>query len=141
MKGNNMAKANNKLVTDKFLQQRANSAIKQGYPKQRWVYFCERLIQMGFRIFLYEARQTCSKYITVALDGASYRYKVRFSDHKPIQRREMAGDCDFFVGVTNLGTTTTTHALQAVADYFASQPGVCKSQSGIFYFSQEKETS
>lgn len=44
--------------------------------------------------------------------------RVRFSNHKPIERREDAGDCDFFVGVANRKTTTTAQALEAVRWFF-----------------------
>lgn len=88
-----------------------------GFPKQKWVKFCEILLSEGYELSLYEARRTVSKYVTVGRKGAK-PFKVRFSNHRPIAQREDAGDCDFFVGVTNRTVTTTTQALAAVRAHF-----------------------
>lgn len=112
-------KATNMAVTAAFLQQRYERSAKLGFQKQRWIEFCERLIADGFSLTLYEARRTASKYITVTKGGRSF--KVRFSNHKPIKGRELAGDCDFFVGMTHTGTRTTHDALAAVAQHFAQE--------------------
>jgi len=91
-----------------------------GYPKQKWVIFCEVLIAAGFRLNLYEARQTESKYITVTRKGEERSYKVRFSSHRPnIQKDD---PCDFFVGYSSRGITTTEQALAAVRDFFEKEP-------------------
>jgi len=87
-----------------------------GLSSWGWVEFCEISIRRGFDVYLYEAKHTASKYITLFRNGRSF--KVRFSNHRPIARRELAGDCDFFVGVTNLSVTTTGDALRAVAQHF-----------------------
>lgn len=81
-------------------------------------------MRLGFTIELYEARQTKSKYCTVKRDVKSF--KVRFSDHKPIYHREMQGDCDFFVGVTNTGSRNTHDAINATCNFFGVQriPGI-----------------
>jgi hypothetical protein len=89
------------------------------FPKQKWVEFCEALLKEGYWLTLYEARQTYSKYITVRKAGHS-PFKVRFSNHKPIKSRELSGDCDFFVGVTNLGIANTQMALSAVRKHFST---------------------
>ena len=108
-------KVSDLTVTQQFLSSRWPAGSI--YPKQKWVEFCETLLREGYVLSLYEARQTYSKYITVRKAGRS-PFKVRFSNHKPIQSRELAGDCDFFVGVTNLGVTNTAMALQAVRRHF-----------------------
>ena len=109
-------KKNGGRVTLEFLQERAERSMAAGYTKQKWIEFCETLLAEGYEIRLYEARQTVSKYVTVSRDGHSF--KVRFSNHKPIARREDAGDRDFFVGVANRKTTTTAQALEAVRWFF-----------------------
>jgi hypothetical protein len=87
-------KATNKIVTLDYLKGRAEGLIAAGFNKSKWITFCEEMMRLGFTVELYEARQTKSKYCTVMRNGK--RYKVRFSDHKPIYHREMKGDCDFF---------------------------------------------
>ena len=117
----NTAKATNEAVTMPLLDQRSRALQKAGYDKPKWIGFCELLLGHGYSLSLYEARQTFSKYITVSKPGWP-SYKVRFSNHKPIYQRELAGDCDFFVGVTNIRVTNTAQALAAVAAHFDNQP-------------------
>lgn len=111
-------KASNLRVTTDFLGARAERLALMGYRKPRWVEFCEFTLRAGWTVSLYEARHTRSKYITVS-DGRR-SFKVRFSDHKPIKHREIGGDCDFFVGVTHLGVTTTGDAVRAVRAFFGA---------------------
>jgi hypothetical protein len=109
-------KMNDERVTVEFLQHRAKALEEKGYPKAKWIEFCERLMAHGYSMRLYEARQTFSKYITVmARNGRSV--KIRFSNHKPIKARELANDCDFFVGITHTGTRTTADALAFVKEH------------------------
>jgi hypothetical protein len=99
-----------------YLHKRASASTSKGYSKQKWIIFCETMIENGLECSLYEARKTLSKYITVSLCGRSYT--VRFSNHKPIKAREIEGHCDFFVGVTNTGVRTTADAIKAVFSFF-----------------------
>lgn len=110
------AKARNDRLTEDYLANRAARSASLGYSKPKWVEFCEVALRRGLDVYLYEARHTASKYVTLRKGGKAY--KVRFSNHKPIQAREAGGDCDFFVGVTNLAVTTTGDALRAVMAYF-----------------------
>jgi hypothetical protein len=113
-------KATNAKVTPKFLELRYEMARVKGYEqKAKWIVFCEILLAAGFKLSIYEARQTVSKYITVS-DG-NQSFKVRFSNHRPIKHRELAGDCDFFVGWTHTGVRTTEQALEAVAAFFGTE--------------------
>lgn len=41
-----------------------------------------------------------------------------FPCHKPILHRETSGDCDFFVGRTNLGVRNTDDAIKATLEFF-----------------------
>ena len=109
----------NAPITPDLLEFRVKRAMSSGFGKQKWVEFCETLLSEGFTLTLYEARKTFSKYITVKKPGVKRKsFKVRFSNHKPIKQRELAGDCDFFVGITHTGVTTTKDALAAVRGFF-----------------------
>lgn len=115
-------KVTNELLTLDYLKGRAEGLATAGYPKPKWIYFCEEILCMGFIVELYEARQTKSKYITVRQqNNRSRSFKVRFSDHKPIHHREIAGDCDFFVGHTHTGIRNTNDAINAVCNFFQVQ--------------------
>lgn len=107
------------LITPRMLQERVAWCKRLGYNKPKWVYFCDQLIRLGLTVYLYEARQTRSKYITV--QRGDKKFKVRFSDHKPIAHREQRGDCDFFVGITNKTRHTTEDAIRATLEYFNGQ--------------------
>lgn len=106
-------KARNMKVTYPYLDQRAAILKDSGYPVSKWITFCETLLDNGFQVYLYEAKETKSKYVTVKKHYKEYR--VRFSDHKPNKIRELQGDCDFFVGITHTGVRTTADALVAVS--------------------------
>lgn len=110
-------KATDLKVTKGFLDERHKRVEALGYNKQKWVQFCEIMLEKGFVLTLYEARRTFSKYITVR-DENRATFKVRFSNHKPIPQREANGDCDFFVGVTNSGVSTWRDAVYATLKYF-----------------------
>ncbi|QSY98605.1 hypothetical protein J2J97_32390 (plasmid) [Rhizobium bangladeshense] len=110
-------KATNLRLDAQYLADRTRALERVGYPKAKWIGFCELMLTFALQVELYEARQTVSKYVTLT-DGSGKRYKVRFSNHKPIHAREVGGDCDFFVGVTHLGVTTTTQAIAAALAYF-----------------------
>lgn len=117
-----MPKATHKRINQDFLDQRVSQAEAKGYGKAKWIEFCEKMMAEGYYLKLYEARKTVSKYITVIKpDDPSHKFKVRFSNHRPIKHREVSGDCDFFVGVTNLGVTTTEMAIEATLQFF-TQP-------------------
>jgi hypothetical protein len=110
-------KATNLRIDAQYLADRAIALERAGYPKSKWIGFCELMLTYDLTVELYEARQTVSKYVTLT-NGNGRRYKVRFSNHRPIHARELGGDCDFFVGVTNLRVTTTEHAVAAALAHF-----------------------
>ncbi len=109
-------KAKNLKVTAQFLYERGQRSVRAGYEIQRWVWFCGEMLTRGFEVLLYEAKHTNSKYVTVI--KGDRRFKVRFSDHKPIPFRESSGDCDFFVGHTNKRITNSSQALEATLKFF-----------------------
>lgn len=113
-------KACNRILDQGYLTGRKEGLIAAGYEDTpKWITFCETLLTDGYTLSLYEAKKTYSKYITVI--RGQKQFKVRFSNHKPILYRELRGDCDFFVGVTNLKTTNTAMALAAVRSFFQGQ--------------------
>jgi hypothetical protein len=110
-------KVTNQLLTLEYLDAR----ITQKFGPAKWMQFARHFIETGFDVELYEARQTVSKYLTViSKDGR--KYKVRFSNHAPILEREINGDCDYFVGRTNLRVTTTDMAIINTELFFARSP-------------------
>lgn len=112
------AKANNRVINQDFLNNRIAYSKKLGYGKQKWVEFCEVMLGNSYEVKLYEARKSVSKYITVTCLKTKNSFKVRFSNHKPIKFKEKNGDCDFFVGRTNLGISTTDQAIEATLNFF-----------------------
>ena len=115
-------KATHRKLDKKYLTGRAIACEKAGWAVPKWIQFCQKFLELGYDVYLYEARQTVSKYVTVAksFDGALHQYyfKVRFSDHKPNRHREAKQDCYFFVGKTNYACTTTADAISATLAYF-----------------------
>ncbi len=111
-----MRKHNGGYLSKSTIEKRVEKAIASWYSKPKWIEFCEHFMEKGFKIRLYEARKTVSKYVTV--QKGSKEFKVRFSNHKPIHQREMMGDCDFFVGVTHTGVRTTSMAIDEVTKFF-----------------------
>lgn len=100
------------------LHEACERAERNGYPRPRWAQFALKLIGQGYKVHCYQAQRTVSRYLTIRKDGDKRRYKVRFSNHKPIPERELKKDCDFFVGVTNTGVRNTETALKAVQTFF-----------------------
>jgi len=112
-------KSGGALVTRGFIQ-----GVKENYPKEypipKYLLFCERALDQGFTVWLYRPKSGgVSKYVTVK--SGNKRYKVRFSNHKPIAYKEAHGDCDFFVGVTNFKVTNTEMAWEAMLKYFGKE--------------------
>jgi hypothetical protein len=104
------------LLTHDYLQFRIACAINAGWPKAKWMEFCEAMLALGFELTLYEAKSTVSKYITVW--DRTRSFKVRYSNHKPAWHREREMDCDFFVGKCNFGTWNTAQAIAAAKEHF-----------------------
>lgn len=114
-----IVKMRNDPITPEFLKFRADVTKNAGYSKPRWIEFSETLLERGYILKIYEAKRTVSKYITISNDKGK-SFKVRFSNHLPIKARELEGDCDYFVGVTNLRTTNYRMALMAVNEFFGA---------------------
>lgn len=88
------------------------------YPFPKYLLFLRYVFDLHrFGLTLYDAHTTNSKYVTVR-QGDKKPYKIRWSDHKPRPDRELAGNCDFFVGHTNTRITTTRQAYYAMLEHF-----------------------
>jgi hypothetical protein len=108
-------KANDLVVSMEYLESR----VHPDHGPAKWIEFCAEMIGLGFRVILYEARETVSKYITVVDPTDSRRrYKVRFSNHPPHRSRFESSDCDFFVGKTPSYTTNSRQAIEATRRFF-----------------------
>ena len=118
MKKKKIKKAKNIYLTREFLKSRENTRL----PVQKWILFSYYFLDKGYKIQLYEARFTFSKYLTLIKGEKSC--KVRFSNHKPIRSREENKDCDFFVGVTNLQVSTAHDVAIKVLEFFGEKRNV-----------------
>lgn len=105
-----------KQMTQGEIDGRREWLKENDYPPSKWLDFCEAMLNAGLDVYYYQAMRTVSKYIIVKKDKK--KYMVRFSNHKPIKYLEEQESCDFFVGVTNLGVTTTKQAIKAALKYF-----------------------
>lgn len=105
------------IVSYDYLNNKSLSLQSKGYPIPKYIQFCTTLLDLKYTVTLYEAKSTVSKYVTVLKQGYA-PYKVRFSNHKPNFFKEVECDCDFFVGVSNLRTTNTAMALNAIGEFF-----------------------
>jgi hypothetical protein len=83
----------------------------------KYIQFIRRALEMHYKVWLYDYPKSPSKYVTVR-HGKKLKFLVRFSNHKPIEYLEQKGTCDFFVGVTNQGVTTTEMAWTAMMERF-----------------------
>jgi hypothetical protein len=99
-----------------LIQYLEDAYTKSVWPVPKYISFCRKALEAGYRVKLYEAQRTVSKYVTVRYH--KYTYKVRFSNHKPLLEREKQKDCNFFVGITNLRTTTSDMAWAAMTKFF-----------------------
>lgn len=113
-----LKKLTGEFITHEDIRRRKARSMGMGYPvPAQWVLFCEEMLKIGYAVSVKETLNTYSKYITVHGAGDT-NFKVRFSDHKPNRRREINGDCDYFVGRTHTGARTTAMAVLAVKDFF-----------------------
>lgn len=113
--GKSAYKANHDKVTKEFL----DSRISKTYQEQKWIQFCRFFLDRGFEVYLYEAKKTFSKYITIK--KGDKKCKVRFSNHRPNAQKEKGNDCDFWVGVCNYTVNTTESVIKKVLCYFDSK--------------------
>lgn len=104
-------------VTPELIARKVTPEYLDRWGKPKWAQFCETLLEEGFRVFLYMARRTNSKYVYVSKASGVW-LKIRFSDHKANLNQEKGSDSDYYVGRGNFGAITTGQVLQEVRNYF-----------------------
>lgn len=114
-----------------YLRLRARQSLSRGYEIPMWVLLCADLIKDGYKVELYEAKTTYSKYIYVSRNRKTF--KVRISNHKPNKFKETTGDCDFFVGITHTGVRTTGDAYDAIKEFFGDDKQIQKEPRLVDY--------
>lgn len=119
-KRNKSVKQRNRWLTLEYVRDRQGHLTNAGYPPSKWLQFAEMFLELGYEVKMHEAQKGVSKYLKVKW-GDLKTYQVRFSNHKPNKSREENGDCDFFVGRTHFGTTTTAQAIEATFEHFRKQ--------------------
>ena len=102
-------------ITIKDVDKIAPIYKENNWPIPKYLLFIKMALEKGYKVTLYDAQTTVSKYVTVI--HKNKKFKVRFSNHKPNYYREKNGECDFFVGVTNLHVTTTDDAWKATIKF------------------------
>ncbi|NEZ65552.1 hypothetical protein D0962_22810 [Leptolyngbyaceae cyanobacterium CCMR0082] len=96
------------------IQAMARYALSRGHSHSKWAVYCGAMLRLGLSVSVYKALTTKSKYIYVS--NGRKEYKVRFSDHRP--NRQRSDDCDFIVGRSHLGSSSTRAAIEATKEYF-----------------------
>lgn len=101
----------NRIVTYEFLDKRIGSGK---YGISAWIKYCTFMLNRGYKVELYEAKETVSKYITV-YSGHDLSFKVRFSDHPPSKQRMVESDVKMVVGI---GSHKLDEAIQHTLNWF-----------------------
>ncbi len=101
-----------KTLSTEYLDSLKPSYTSQDYPIPKWIIFSQTLIKDGWVVRLYRAKTTFSKYLFISRDKKML--KIRFSNHKANKLKELANDCDFYVGVGNKGVITTEELLRTL---------------------------
>lgn len=100
------------VVTDKLIDNFKERYKNSRYSLPKWIRFCETMLNRGYKVSVYMAKTTFSKYVYVS-DGKK-TVKIRFSNHKPNYSNEMEKDSDFYVGVNNKVVTTTEQVIPQI---------------------------
>lgn len=91
----------------------------ENYPAQyrtpKYLLFIKHWIEAGWDVRVYEVR--VSKYVFI--EKGDYIFKIRFSNHKPIESREQQSDCDYYVGISNHQTSTTEEIIKKITEQTA----------------------
>lgn len=88
-----------KELTQGYLNNIKPSYLNAGYPIPKWILFSETMLQNGYKVRLYRAQRTVSKYLYIS--NRNHKVKVRFSNHKPSTQQQRNEDSDFYVGISN----------------------------------------
>jgi hypothetical protein len=88
----------------------------RGYSAPKWLEFSRFMLGKNYKVFLYRAKSTVSKYVYVRNPRNKVQVKIRFSNHKPNYNKEIQNDSDFYVGVFNNGVVTTESVIPLVVN-------------------------
>ncbi len=92
------------------------ASMIEKYPKRyatpKYMTFMREMLSDGWTVKLYTAGR--SKYVFV-VKGEDV-FKIRFSNHKPIYSKQMANDCDYYVGISHAETHTTDQIIKLIKE-------------------------
>lgn len=101
-------------IIDKQLAEEMIDSYPGQYQTPKYLLFILEMNNLGFRVGLKEAKTTFSKYVLI--EKGTQKYKIRFSNHRSKLSRELEQDCDFYVGVGNLGVITTEQVIEQIKE-------------------------
>jgi hypothetical protein len=104
------------IVTREYILYVKSRYLNTEWSLPKYLQLIERAMDVGFEVSLYDYPRSPSKYVTLLRNKK--KFTIRFSNHKPLAHLEEKGTCDFFVGVTNLGVTTTKDAWNFAMKHF-----------------------
>lgn len=110
------------FISKEYLDSLKPAYKKGGWPVPKWIVFCEKMIDAGWKVSLYRAKTTVSKYIYIHKEKNVL--KIRFSNHRANVFKELNGDCDFYVGIGNNGVITTEQLIDLLNKKYDKKP--CK---------------
>lgn len=94
--------------------EKINSMI-ENYPKPfkpaKYLIFIKTMLENGWKVKLYVANKV-SKYVFI-IKGDDV-FKIRFSNHLPIESKEKENDCDYYVGISHCQTSTTEEIINKI---------------------------
>jgi len=96
--------------------------LNKGFSTPKWIEFSRLMLMNEYRVWVYEAARTYSKYISVLNPYNGKKYRVRFSNHKSNEVRENENNCDFFVGRNHNSVSTTADAIGATRKALGEVP-------------------
>lgn len=127
------------LLTIEYLERLKPAYLKKNFPIPKWIVFAETLLRKGWKVKLYRAIHTYSKYLTIT--KRDKKYKIRFSDHKPSRIKEEEKDCDFFVGRSHNQVCTTEQVLEKILKEEKISCPVCNGTGRVDVLDTDKVTS
>lgn len=105
-----------KIDEKQLVVEKKNS--NKSYPLPKWIQFCELMLQLGFKVELYKAMNTRSKYVFITKNNITR--KIRFSNHKPAYtKQKIEEDSDYYVGVSHSGVITTEKLIEVIKEEYS----------------------
>jgi hypothetical protein len=88
-------------VTKKYIEKYKKYFIKRNKKLPEWLFFCNEIYKLKWKIFLYKSKYSRYIYIQKYRKGKKrmYTFKIRFSYHKHNEINDIFyGESDFFIG-------------------------------------------